>query len=241
MKINLGCFDCMIQGNGDPFEFSFPINERNVYEVNCALGHSTTVLLSQSRFELLAEVGTQAIVDGYYREAVSSFAASLERFYEFMISLIMKATEREPSLDGTWKLVAAQSERQLGMFYGLYCLHFNSVPPTLPAKEVTFRNSVVHKGHIPDEADAVRYGQSVIDLIQPIIENLKKNHKSDLDRIVSDHYRANQPPAEGDQQRFNRWQKRMVFNLREEESPIDLRALAELRRNQRVVLDTARI
>ena len=59
------------------------------YEVTCTRGHKETVILQQQKFEILFEIGAHAIIDGYYREAVSSFAASLERFYEFSIKAFL--------------------------------------------------------------------------------------------------------------------------------------------------------
>ncbi len=40
------------------------------------------------RFEVLTETAMQAIVDGYYREAVASFAASLERIFQFYVEVV---------------------------------------------------------------------------------------------------------------------------------------------------------
>jgi hypothetical protein len=37
------------------------------------------------KFEVLFDLAANAIVDGYYREAIASFAASLERFFEFFV------------------------------------------------------------------------------------------------------------------------------------------------------------
>jgi len=53
------------------------------YEVKCEVGHVSLVNLDNLKFELLFELGINAHVDGYAREAVTSFASSLERFQEF--------------------------------------------------------------------------------------------------------------------------------------------------------------
>jgi hypothetical protein len=62
-----------------------PIADEVTYEVECSRGHRSFILLQQQRFEVLLQIGAYAIVDGCAREAVSSFTASLERFYEFFI------------------------------------------------------------------------------------------------------------------------------------------------------------
>jgi hypothetical protein len=59
------------------------LTDDGTYEVRCGRGHISSVRLLNAKFELLFEMGLNALVDGYGREAVSSFAASLERFYEF--------------------------------------------------------------------------------------------------------------------------------------------------------------
>jgi hypothetical protein len=59
------------------------LSDTGKYEVVCDCGHRSAVVLQNLKFELLFEMGINAIVDGYPREAVSSFSAALERFYEF--------------------------------------------------------------------------------------------------------------------------------------------------------------
>ncbi len=61
----------------------------NNYTFTCENGHKQTVLLQQQKFEMLFEVGANAILDGYYREAVSSFASSLERAYQFFSTVCL--------------------------------------------------------------------------------------------------------------------------------------------------------
>lgn len=53
----------------------------------CQKGHKNFVILQEERFETLFQIGANAIIDGYYREAVNSFTTSLERFYEFSIKV----------------------------------------------------------------------------------------------------------------------------------------------------------
>ncbi len=54
------------------------------YIVRCDLGHEAQVYVSNLKFELLFDMGVHAMYDGYPREAVSCFASTLERFYEFL-------------------------------------------------------------------------------------------------------------------------------------------------------------
>src|ERR1700681_1770876 len=75
------------------------LSESGEYEVVCGRGHISCVQLLNLKFELLFEMGLNALVDGYGREAVSSFAASLERFYEFYWRVAMAhLSVQEPSI-----------------------------------------------------------------------------------------------------------------------------------------------
>ena len=141
------------------------------YEVACPKGHQAVVFLQQQKFELLFDIGAYAIADGYYREAVSSFAASLERFYEFFIrALMLQKGIASEVIDAAWKTLAAQSERQLGAFTLLYALEFGRPAQLLSSARIAFRNDVVHKGRIPTRPEALDYGQAVLDVVRPILK-----------------------------------------------------------------------
>src|SRR2546425_10183395 len=84
------------------------------YQVTCPKGHTGITILQEQKFEILFEIGAYAIADGYYREAVSSFTASLERCHEFFIRALMFESKIDPDvIDSSWRAVSAQSERQL--------------------------------------------------------------------------------------------------------------------------------
>ena len=89
MKLPVTCSQCMqddISSSNIIGTVEFRDNGR--YEITCPKGHTSITLLQQQKFELLFDIGAYAIVDGYYREAVSSFTSSLERFYEFFIKVL---------------------------------------------------------------------------------------------------------------------------------------------------------
>ncbi|MEW6585073.1 MAG: hypothetical protein AB1442_05615 [Nitrospirota bacterium] len=109
------------------------IRDDGVYEMICSEGHKTYTLLQQLDFEIFFDLGAYAITDGYYREAVSSFTASLERFYEFYIKVIsLKHGISDEVHETSWKLVSRQSERQIGAYIFLYTLE-NKITPKLPS------------------------------------------------------------------------------------------------------------
>jgi hypothetical protein len=131
--------------------------------LRCEQGHTTIVKLPIPAFELLFDFGCAALLDGYAREAVTSFAASFERFQEFACRFLL--ARRNVSFEGVdawWEEVKAQSERQKGSFVALWIAQFSREPPTLPRKLDQLRNECVHKGRIPPEEKAKDYGEAVL-------------------------------------------------------------------------------
>lgn len=143
------------------------------YEVVCQDGHVSTVILDNLKYELLFEMGLNALIDGYPREGVSSFASSLERFYEFYWIVTMKHLDiSTEEVEKAWKMVAMQSERQLGMYVTAYLILLKRAPVLLnPNKEIKFRNKVIHQGYIPTIEEAEAFGNKVMSLInQDLVE-----------------------------------------------------------------------
>lgn len=74
-------------------------------------------LVQQPRYETLFDWACLALSDGYCREAVASFAASLERFQETAIRAIcLHMGMDQEAIASTWKHFGKLSERQLGAF-----------------------------------------------------------------------------------------------------------------------------
>ncbi|MHB9098913.1 MAG: hypothetical protein ACYC5X_13945 [Syntrophales bacterium] len=144
--------------------------------------------MQQLDFEILFQLGANAIADGYSRDAVGSFTASLERFYEFYIKLI--CTKHEMSVDlieNSWKKVSNQSERQLGAYIFLYAVENNEEPELLKPSDITFRNEVIHKGKIPSKDEAIKYGEKILKLINPVVYALNKQTPKTITDYVSRH------------------------------------------------------
>lgn len=152
------------------------IPESGVIENTCDRGHRTATVLQQTKFEILSEMGVKAIVDGFYRDAVSSFATSLERLYEFFITASCRkrgiATEE---FAATWRIMAKQSERQLGAFLAAYLFDTGQVAKLLPQKQIEFRNAVVHKGQFPSREEAIWFGQAAFNCALPVLMVLRSN------------------------------------------------------------------
>lgn len=177
MKVKFFCMECKVD-----VETNF--TEEKVYQLKCVNGHEFKAFLQKEKFEILFQIGINAIEDGYFREAISSFAASLERFHEYYIKIVY--SHRGLSVVTPWKEVSRYSERQLGAFIFLYFIE-NGQNPTLlnPNTDVPFRNNVIHKGVIPTKEKTIEFGQKVIDIIYPICVEMQKMYKAEMDIQVS--------------------------------------------------------
>jgi hypothetical protein len=163
------------------FPVACEISDDNVYKVVCPDGHESYVGLKMHKFDVLFEMGAIALTEGYHREAVSNFAASLERFLEFYIDF----TSFEDGIDRAefnlaWKQISSQSERQIGAFLFTYLRRTGKSIKYLDSKQVQFRNNVIHKGYIPIYDEAFAYGQSVLAYLDPIMFDLEQNHSEKL-------------------------------------------------------------
>ncbi|MCC4256992.1 hypothetical protein [Sphingobium lactosutens] len=186
MRIKLPCHKCQFEDRD--VRVTMPFNSNGLYTVVCPFGHESSIGLQQQLFEVLAETGVQALVDGYYRDAVSSFMASLERAYEFFIRAVLLDREIEFGIvDATWKTVASQSERQLGMFIGLYASEMKTAAPVLDQKMVTFRNGVIHKGQIPTFDEALGFAQAVVDIVQPMLSLMSDRYHEPVGLLIDWH------------------------------------------------------
>lgn len=164
------------------------VQDDGMYKLMCSRGHTTVTALQHQNFEVLFDIGANAILDGYYREAVSSFSASLERFYEFYIKVVcLKRGLTDKQFSDAWSHIEAQSERQLGSFIFLYLFEKLKPPSLLTNKEREFRNGVIHKGIIPTRDEAIKYGERVLQIILPVLREMKKNYPEQVISTVRAH------------------------------------------------------
>lgn len=177
---------------------SVGFREDGRYEMTCLKGHTSITFLQQQKFEILFDIGAHAIIDGYYREAVSSFTSSLERFYEFFIKVvcISKGISESNTVEA-WKEVSNQSERQLGAFIFLHLLELGCQPTLLNNNKIKFRNGVIHKGMIPSEEQALEYGQAVLDVIRPLLKILKEKYNEAISKAVFQYLNSIRIPSDG--------------------------------------------
>lgn len=168
MRFRLPCIQCFRERKPLNETFLVTFNEDSRYETRCALGHEAKLFIHDPKYQILFEIGAQAILDGYYREAVSSFTASLERFYEYSSRVFLERIAKQELFENCWKLVSRQSERQVGGFIFLWALNFGESPKLLSTSQVSFRNDVTHNGKIPTRDETVVYGNAVLAVLQPM-------------------------------------------------------------------------
>jgi hypothetical protein len=189
MKIPIVCSQCMTESSPTANFLEFvEFRDDGRYESTCPSNHKSVVILQQQKVELLFEIGAYALLDGYYREAVTSFTSCLERFYEFFMNVIcIEKVIDEEAYKKAWDLITRQSERQLGAFVFTYLLEYGKSPILIDDKKVAFRNKVIHEGKIPTRQEAINYGQSVLDFIRPILGELKENYSKSIRQTIFQH------------------------------------------------------
>ncbi|PSA89361.1 hypothetical protein C6370_20605 [Bacillus atrophaeus] len=175
MKIRFFCLECDI-----PTLIETEISEKLDYVLTCPNGHKRNYVLHFKPFELLYELGAHALIDGYTREAVTSFAVSVERLYEYCIKIFMiKNGSSREERDRTFKMISKQSERQLGAFYFLYLNEFKKSPEPIKNSMREFRNRVTHKGEIPSYKDTLAYAEYIFNYIIKHLRQLKSINNID--------------------------------------------------------------
>ena len=164
------------------------MRDNGYYEFKCSLGHESKYILQNQKFEILFEIGGHAILDGYYREAISSFTSSLERFYEFAIRVILESvTESDNLFQSVWRSMNNQSERQFGAFVALWATNFREPPNLLSLSSVNFRNKVIHKGKVPTREEAIDYGNSIIKVVVPNMVFLREKFPEAVGKAIHYH------------------------------------------------------
>ncbi len=178
-KLHLICHQCGSSGS-----VQVDITDEGYYEALCPNGHQLQFVLQQQLFEILFQMALHGIIDGHYREAVTSFASAMERFYEFYIKFISRKDGiSKKDIDEAWKPIGKASERQLGAFIFTYLSENKLAPRLISNKWTEFRNDIVHKGAIPKREKVIEYGQAVLEIIEPLLNELKRKYP--------DHIRAN--------------------------------------------------
>ncbi len=188
MRTSIICNECSRLNNGLAVYYLDTIRDDGVYIGKCPKGHTNAVATQTLRHEMLFEIALNAISDRYYREAISSFAASVERYHEFSIRVIAKHKKLSNEvLERSWQSIAAMSERQNGAYILLYAATFEEVAPSLSEKMTKLRNKVIHKGVLPELEDVITFGEASYSVIQTGIQKLRAVCLEDVNRQLVEH------------------------------------------------------
>lgn len=156
----------------NPFS-TVEVNRWPFYEHTCSEGHRTRMMIQNELYELLFQQAVYCIQDGYYREAVGTFHASLERFMEFATELLSYKALKDINFDAIWKTIGNQSERQLGAYLIAYQLVLGKLPQKLDSNRIKLRNDVVHKGRLVTKEEAIDHGQYVMNYIKAAMTEIR--------------------------------------------------------------------
>lgn len=152
------------------------VTDDGVYVGECDQGHTIAVVLQHPKHVVLYQSGVVAFLYGFHREAVSSAAAALERFYEFCCRVFWhRLNGILKDVEPVWKLMAAQSERQFGAFLALHLAALGHAFPDKAFKlqrRTTFRNDVIHKGRIPTADQTKDYLRAVYEIAETTMNEL---------------------------------------------------------------------
>lgn len=169
------CIEVQAKSGDNPAfnPLSGELDDCGYIHVNCDQGHYGVVIYDARRYEVLMQSAAKAYVDGYTNEVVAVMSAALERTYEFYIRVSCRAKGiSSKALESAWKSVSSQSERQFGAFQFLYLIdHGQSF--NLDKDITKIRNSIIHKGRIAREIEALSFAENVFKHVRTIENSIK--------------------------------------------------------------------
>jgi hypothetical protein len=206
-------FLCPACSTTNPVEY----RDDNFYAYRCwKCAAKNAASLRHEKFEALFDFGSMAFLDGYNREAVANFATSLERFFEFYIRTVcLKRGIDNAIITNTWKIMAKQSERQLGAFVALYLLETGEAPSFLDANRlnISFRNAVVHTGKIPPREETVEYADLIYGLTRQLLQSLHETAGESVGQVLAEQIREHGQRAEEEDREYAAYSFEGMFGL----------------------------
>ena len=169
MRILIQCPECRRAASRDTKEYFVERDPGSgAYIHHCENGHAFSAILKNPLHEVLFESGVTALLMGFNREALASFHVALERYYELATDIMIRhlGVSDEAQITAMWKH-AHLSEREFGAFVSTYLAAFKrSFGYSKELKSLTERrNSVIHAGMVPLEADVIRHGECIYKIV----------------------------------------------------------------------------
>ena len=183
MNHSITCFSCAEESSGLIVYAKGEINSKLIAVCKCSKGHTYVVSLWYNLFDVLYTSAVNAYLKECYSESVMSFAASLERVYEFFIkaSMLNEGISIDV-IEEFWKDVKHQSERQLGAF----CLQYAKATKkrwVIDSNQSKFRNAVIHKGHISTSKEVKEYAEYITSCHVELIKILKSKFNKECEQL----------------------------------------------------------
>lgn len=189
MKLKSVCMVCTAKENCLDESMLLSVEYRDgTLRATCPQGHESRTIVNAADFQILFEFGGMALLDGFPREAVSSFAAALESAYMCYVSTVLLNAQVPAHAAEAAMKALSRSERQLGAFVSLFALREEMPPPLLPPEMVELRNNCTHKGAIPAREEAVKYGQCTLEILDPLLAVLTDKYEREFNEVI--HHRA---------------------------------------------------
>lgn len=152
------------------------VRDDGIYTVIWKKGHTTTTIVANEKFQILADLAIEAFCDRYYREAVLTCASALDAYMDFHVEVQMRSQDRSAEMVAALlKHTSRQAERRLGAFLAIEATAGNS-PAYIGQTMLELRNSIVHKGYIPTEEETLAYLDHVIAFIVARYAQLYSKH-----------------------------------------------------------------
>ena len=153
--------------------------------LQCPQGHNERWGIANHLHEVLFDTGALAVLDGYYREAISAFAAAVERFQEFYVRAVCQFREIGDAAAGAaWKPMRSASERQLGAFIMCHLIDAGAAPDLEIEEWRSLRNRATHGGEFVTRDEVVKYGQAAWDHIRKHLVSLRTRHPGAFPELV---------------------------------------------------------
>ncbi len=188
MRILAGCHQCTFDAGeiAPAADYHWidigELTDDGIASGKCPNGHEINAVVQAARHVLLFDSACLALIDGYFREAIGTFAASMERFHEFAIRVLWRHHDMgDDAVDAAWSPLAKRSEAQTGAFVALLAAHTRRVATSVKDYQKR-RNAVIHGGALPTADEALEFGSDCYDHIMDVTDELRRSAAEALDR-----------------------------------------------------------
>lgn len=192
MLMMCACMACQVK-NGVPclHTVRVPINDSDIYRVECPSGGITILVLQAFRFSLLFEIALLRFAEGAYNDAVIKASTAIERFYEFCTRAAW--LDAGFSLDAFDKafpkgFISKYSEQQFGGYLFATALsHEKSgfLWPKLKKQDdwKNLRNNCVHAGYFPAKEETNLFLTEASRFVLDTIDSLQSERSAIVDSL----------------------------------------------------------